>query len=74
MGDPDQIFSRRHDEVPVVLPPPVYTDRPDLVIIILELDLVDGVAPPDTDLLHSVASLAALGLWLLHLSGVKCEE
>ena len=70
MGDPDQIFSRRHDEVSVVFPASVYTDRPDLVVRILELYLVNGIAPPDTDLLHSVAGLAALGLWLWlrHLS------
>ena len=69
MGHPDQIFSRRHDQVPVVFPAAVYTDRPDLVIVVLELDLVDDVAPPDTDLLHSVPGLARLGLWLwLHLS------
>ena len=69
MGDPDQIFSRCHDEVSVVFPAPVYTDGPDLVIRILELYLVNGVAPPDADLLHSVAGLARLGLWLwLHLS------
>ena len=70
VGHPDQIFSRCHNEIPVVFPAAVYTDRPDLVIVVLELDLVDDVAPPDADLLHSVAGLVALGLWLwlLHLS------
>ena len=61
MSHPDQIFARRHDEVSVVFPPSVNSHRPDLVIVILELDLVNGVSPPDTDLLHSIACLT--GLW-----------
>ena len=68
VSHPDQVFARRHDEVSVVFPPSVNSHRPDLVIVILELDLVNGVSPPDTDLLHSIACLAVLGQWRFHPS------
>ena len=57
MGDPDKIFSRCHDEISIVLPATINTNRPGLGVIILKLDLINSPAFPNTDLFYPVGFL-----------------